>query len=70
MFFLQETEAVETYHQASLYRSQELVSHYPVRRKLERNKKIIAQYKAGISITMLAQQFGISSQRIHQIISE
>jgi hypothetical protein len=68
LFFLQENETVETYHQASLYGYQELIDYYPVRREVERNTQIMKQYEDGVSITTLANHFGISPQRIHQII--
>jgi hypothetical protein len=70
VFFLQENEAVETYHHTSLYRDQDVVDYYPDRRKMERNQEILAQYQAGTSVSALADKFGISLQRVHQIVND
>ena len=36
----------------------------------ERNKRIVALYRAGESISDLAREYGISPQRVHQIVNE
>jgi hypothetical protein len=69
VFLLEENEAVEAYHQASLYGYQELVDYYPGRRKFECNQEILAhQYADRVSITTLANQYGLTPQRVYQII--
>jgi hypothetical protein len=35
--------------------------------KIKRNKEIIEKVESGISLTQLAEEYGISKQRIHQI---
>lgn len=42
----------------------------PFADKNRRNTKILTYYNDGISITTIANQFGLSPQRVHQIIQE
>ncbi|MEO1164431.1 MAG: sigma factor-like helix-turn-helix DNA-binding protein [Chloroflexota bacterium] len=39
-----------------------------VRHKFARNQLIIAQYADGASLSEIADEFGISEQRVHQIL--
>jgi Mor family transcriptional regulator len=51
-----------------LYRGFSLSKAPVSRRRNERNAEIRARYVAGMSVPELAQQYGISEQRIHQIL--
>jgi Mor family transcriptional regulator len=37
-------------------------------KKAERNRQIQAQYAEGIPVPQLAKEYGISEQRVHQIL--
>jgi len=54
-----------------LYSKQPLPKHPKSRKTLkqtERNNAIRARYAEGVSVHELAKEFGISQQRIHQIL--
>ena len=54
---------------STLYGDQDLIYYDPYQRKLKRNAQIREQYLNGAPVSAIAQQFGISVQRVHQIIT-
>ena len=40
----------------------------PTQQKYERNNKLIEMREKGVSYTKLAEEFGITKQRVHQIL--
>ena len=70
---LDNIEFTDWYLQEKLYWQHEVVNYTqydPLGIKSKRDAQITSMYQDGISLTTIASQFGLSPQRVHQIIRE
>jgi hypothetical protein len=68
VYLLENNVCVPAYVRGRIYSDTKVMHHDPFGRKDKRNARIFAQYSDGITIATLAQLYGLSTQRIHQII--